>query len=122
MIQTAAPYARPHERRRSQRPRTLLAARLAFGDPATTAPCGVRNLTAEGAMIELESPLLLIAPVRLVLARDGVVREAKVVWRRGVRVGLSFVNEAEAGSEAGVAAVDRQVMILRSLWKEMAPR
>lgn len=112
-----SPPPRPVERRSVQRQRTLLAGRLSVGEPAVTVPCGIRNLGPGGALIELQSPVLLAGPLRLLLAREGVVYGASVIWRRGLKIGLAF-DEIHDLSQV----VDPQVRILQAIWKEMALR
>jgi len=112
-----SPVQRPVERRSAHRQRTLLAGRLSYGEPAVTVSCGIRNLGPDGALIELQAPILLAAPLRLLLARDGVVYDAKVIWRRSLKIGLAFGEPHDLRQ-----AVDPQVRILQALWKEMALR
>lgn len=107
----------PIERRRAPRRRTLLAGRLSYGDPAMTAPCGVRNLSETGALIELESPVFLMPPYRLLLAREGKVYDAAMMWRYDRRLGVAFERVHDL-----TQPVDRQVRMLQAIWKEMALR
>jgi hypothetical protein len=107
----------PIERRGAARRRTLLAGRLAYGDPAVTVPCGIRNLSATGAQIELEGFLLLPSSLRLLLAREGVAYDATIVWRRGLRFGLAFGDAHDLQDP-----LDQQVRSLHAIWKEMALR
>jgi hypothetical protein len=109
------PYTRPEdrhvERRSAPRRRTLLAGKLACGDPAVTIGCGVRNLSERGAQIELESPALVRPPLRLLMARDGVIHEADVIWSWGKTLGLSFTATYEAQDE-----VPDALRMMRVLW------
>ncbi len=116
---TSAMSSHPHavERRSQARQRTLLAGRLSFGEPATVIACGIRNLSPSGANIELEGPVLLMPPFRLLLAREGVVHDATIAWRRGTRIGLSFGQTHDLRDPA-----DQQVRMLQAIWKEMALR
>lgn len=112
-----SPNQRAVERRGAPRQRTLLAGRLSYGDPAVVIACGIRNLSPVGANIELEGPVLLMPPFRLMLAREGVAHDATIIWRRGPRIGLAL----------GVAhdlrePVDQQIRMLQAIWKEMALR
>jgi len=70
-----------------------------------------------GALIELQSPVLLAGPRRLLLAREGVVYGASVIWRRGLKIGLAFDQFYDLHQ-----VVDPQIRILQALWKEMALR
>jgi len=97
--------------------RTRLAGRPSYDDPGVVIACGIRNLSPVGANIELEGPVLLTSPFRLLLAREGVAYEATIVWRRGPRIGLSF-GQAHDLREP----VDQQIRMLQAIWKEMALR
>lgn len=98
------------------RRRTLLAARLAAGDPAVILACGVRNLSAQGAEIQLESPALLQPPFRLLMVRDGVIHEARLAWAWGSSAGLDFIT-----SYSPEAEVPEPVKPLRALWTALRP-
>jgi hypothetical protein len=52
--------------------------------------CMVRNISLEGAAIEVENPAFVPARFRLVMARDSSVRECSVAWIQKNRIGVSF--------------------------------
>ena len=54
--------------------------------------CTVRNISAEGAAIDVENPAFVPARFRLVLANDSSVRECRVAWIQRNRIGLTFVE------------------------------
>lgn len=105
------------DRRRDVRQRTLLAGHVTYGDPAMTIACGVRNVSQSGALIELAGPVLLPPNVLLLMAREGVVYDAKIMWRRGARVGVALGDRHDLR-----AVVEPQVKVLQAIWKEMALR
>ncbi|WP_245313084.1 PilZ domain-containing protein [Bradyrhizobium macuxiense] len=74
------------QRRAAARRRVLKSGAIEFGSEAI--PCTVRSLSAEGAGIEVNSPLWF--PDRFVLAVDGERHECRVVWKKERRVGLVF--------------------------------
>lgn len=111
------PGPRAVERRSAARQRTLLAGRLSYGDPAVVIGCGVRNLSPFGASIELEGPVLLVPPLRLMLPRDAAAYDATIIWRRGPRIGLAFGHAHDLRNP-----VDQQLRVLQAIWKEMALR
>ena len=53
--------------------------------------CVVRNVSAEGAAIEVDQPAFVPERFRLVMANDRAVYECKVVWIQDNRIGLTFV-------------------------------
>ena len=76
------------ERRASPRHRVLKAATIEFGEE--TLPCTVRNLSATGAGVDINSPLWF--PERFVLAvpSEGWRRPCRLVWRNERRIGVAF--------------------------------
>ncbi len=57
--------------------------------------CVVRNISFEGAAIDVANPAFVPAHFRLVMARDSSVRECRVAWIRKNRIGVSFVAEPQ---------------------------
>jgi hypothetical protein len=53
--------------------------------------CTVRNISPEGAAIDVENPAFVPPRFRLVMANDSSVRECRVVWIQRNRIGLTFV-------------------------------
>ena len=53
--------------------------------------CVVRNISAEGAAIELENPAFVPPSFRLVMANDSSVRECRIAWIQENRIGVAFV-------------------------------
>ena len=58
--------------------------------------CKVRNISAEGAAIDIDNPAFVPARFRLVMARDSSVRECQVAWIQRNRIGLTFVEPTPA--------------------------
>ena len=59
--------------------------------------CMVRNISQEGAAIDIENPAFVPARFRLVMAKDRTVYECGVIWIQKNRIGLAFVAaQAEA--------------------------
>ncbi|WP_076858561.1 PilZ domain-containing protein [Bradyrhizobium mercantei] len=75
------------ERRRAgSRRRVLKSGAIEFGHEAI--PCTVRNLSPQGACIEVNSPLWF--PDHFVLAVDGERHACRVIWKKERRIGLGF--------------------------------
>jgi hypothetical protein len=76
------------ERRASPRHRVLKAGTIEFGEESL--PCTVRNLSATGAGIEVNSPLWF--PERFVLAVPSEVlrKPCRLIWRSEKRIGVVF--------------------------------
>jgi PilZ domain len=57
--------------------------------------CVVRNISPEGAAIDVENPAFVPDRFRLVMANDSSVHECSIVWIQKNRIGLTFVTAAE---------------------------
>jgi PilZ domain len=55
--------------------------------------CMVRNISPEGAAIDVENPAFVPPRFRLVMANGGAVHEARIVWIQQNRIGLSFDDQ-----------------------------
>lgn len=53
--------------------------------------CTVRNISMEGAAIEVSNAAFVPQRFRLVMAKDSSVRECSVAWIQKDRIGVSFV-------------------------------
>jgi PilZ domain-containing protein len=53
--------------------------------------CIVRNISAEGAAIEVGNPAFVPPQFRLVLAKDSSVYECRIAWIQLNRIGVTFV-------------------------------
>jgi hypothetical protein len=54
--------------------------------------CVVRNISLEGAAIDVENPAFVPQRFRLIMANDSSVRECRVAWIQNKRIGLTFVD------------------------------
>jgi hypothetical protein len=54
--------------------------------------CVLRNISVEGAAIDVENPAFVPQRFRLVMANDSSVRECRVAWIQNNRIGLTFVD------------------------------
>jgi len=54
--------------------------------------CMVRNISPEGAAIDVENPAFVPAQFRLVMANDSSIRECKVIWIQQKRIGVAFTG------------------------------
>ena len=61
--------------------------------------CVVRNISAEGAAIDIENPAFVPERFRLVVARDSSVHECRIAWIRQKRIGITFVAAREDPSD-----------------------
>jgi len=63
--------------------------------------CIVRNISPEGAAIDVENPAFVPARFRLVMASDSSTRECKVIWIQQKRVGVAFTAAPQDASKTG---------------------
>jgi hypothetical protein len=62
--------------------------------------CMVRNISREGAAIDVENAAFVPQQFRLVMAKDSsIVHECRVAWIKKNRIGLTFVDPAPGPSE-----------------------
>jgi PilZ domain-containing protein len=55
--------------------------------------CVVRNVSREGAAIDVENPAFVPQRFRLVMAKDSsIVHECQVAWIQKNRIGLTFIE------------------------------
>jgi len=78
------------ERRRH--PRTDLNEPAYVSSGGSVMGCMVRNISAEGAAIEVNNAAFVPARFRLVMAADHSVRDCEVVWIQDNRIGISFLT------------------------------
>ena len=56
--------------------------------------CVVRNISQEGAAIDVENPAFIPQRFRLVMAKDSsIIHECRVAWIQRNRLGLTFVEQ-----------------------------
>jgi hypothetical protein len=78
------------EKRAAQRHRVFKGGTIAFNDRGIA--CTVRNISDGGAVIDLDTPMVLPQSCTLSIACDNFVRNCRPVWRSDRRVGLAFVQ------------------------------
>jgi hypothetical protein len=76
------------EQRIAPRHRVLKAGTIEFGGDAL--PCTVRNLSATGAALEINSPLWFPDRFVLAVASEGLRKPCHIVWRKEKRIGIAF--------------------------------
>jgi PilZ domain len=52
--------------------------------------CMVRNISVEGAAIDVENPAFVPPYFRLVMANDSSVHECRIAWIQQNRIGVAF--------------------------------
>jgi hypothetical protein len=80
----------PMEEKRKY-PRTEINEPAYVSSGGSVMSCVVRNISAEGAAIDVGNPAFVPAHFRLVIARDSSVHECKIAWIQQNRIGVTFV-------------------------------
>lgn len=78
------------ERRQISRERTLKAGKIAFNHDSSVIDCVIRNRSATGACLQVESPLGVPDRFDLVLEADHARKPCRVIWRGQKRIGVAF--------------------------------
>jgi hypothetical protein len=81
--------AKPMEERRKH-PRTEIDQPAYVSAGGSVMSCRVRNISAEGAAIDVENPAFVPPQFRLVIAQDSSVYECRIAWIQRNRIGVSF--------------------------------
>ena len=78
---------------RRKHPRTEIDEPAYVSSGGSVMRCVVRNISPEGAAIEVENPAFVPQRFRLVMANDSsVVHECRIAWIQKNRIGLTFVD------------------------------
>lgn len=77
------------DRRASARDKVLLGGEAAV-DATSTTTCVVRNLSENGACVEVDRYARVPDEINLTIARKGRSYIARVIWREANRLGLAF--------------------------------
>jgi hypothetical protein len=78
-------------------PRTEIEEPAFVSSGGSVMPCVVRNISPEGAAIDVDNPAFVPQQFRLVMAKDpSVVHECRVAWIQKNRIGLTFKSIADA--------------------------
>jgi hypothetical protein len=57
--------------------------------------CVVRNISPDGAAIDVENPSFVPGQFRLVMAKDSTTHDCRVIWIREKRIGVAFVKATD---------------------------
>lgn len=116
-----APSGNPHRtgayEPRPPRIRTCLNGKVVYGEGAYSIDCAIRDLSDGGAKINLPQRQFLPVDLYLIVVRNCVAHEAKVVWMNFPSRGLRF---SRTYSLSGV--LPEEVKFLRKLWGDLYAR
>jgi hypothetical protein len=78
------------ERRRQRRARMLKSARILFNQHHSVIDCTVRNLTPNGACLNVESALGIPEQFDVMFEADHTVRPCRMIWHKERQIGVEF--------------------------------
>ena len=78
-------------------PRTDVNERAYVSAGGSVMSCTVRNISLEGAAIEVENAAFVPPQFRLVMASDSSVRECRIAWIQRNRIGVTFAAMPQPG-------------------------
>jgi diguanylate cyclase (GGDEF)-like protein len=90
------------ERRQSHRARTLRSGKILFNDRRSVVDCTVRNLSGEGACLQVASLVGIPASFDLMIEGEASSRPCRMMWQSDNRAGVAFRalrSEARPGSD-----------------------
>ncbi|MBM3606847.1 MAG: hypothetical protein FJX29_00115 [Alphaproteobacteria bacterium] len=106
------------EVRKSNRKRAVLSGKIIFNDRKSTIDCLIRNVSDDGAKIEVSEAVVFPARFELQVPQHGRAYQARMAWRQGNEAGLEFANEVVGGREVRLG--DAMTARLRELESENA--
>jgi hypothetical protein len=79
-----------NERRAAKRQRVFKAATIEFDGSGVD--CTIRNLSLDGATLDVASPLGIPHEITLNIASSHKRQNCRIVWRREKRIGVAFAH------------------------------
>jgi len=86
------------ERRTLLRKRSFLQGRLYFNNRRSSLDCLVRDISNQGAKLKVSDSIAIPEFVELHIPNKDETYRAKVQWRTGFEIGVTFENDQEAPS------------------------
>lgn len=82
------------ELRIARRQKVLKAGKILAPGNLAVVDCTIRDMSETGARLAVGDQMATPNDFRLVVPMDNTMRDAKVVWRRGNLIGVTFTSEA----------------------------
>jgi hypothetical protein len=86
---------------RRKHPRTEIDERGLVSAGGSVMRCQVRNMSPEGAAIDVDNPAFVPARFRLVMHNGAKVYECSIAWIQKNRIGVSFIAVPQADGDKG---------------------
>jgi hypothetical protein len=78
--------------RTERRRRVLMSGKITCGERHSSVDCSIRNLSPTGACIRLNGLQALPKFFKLYVEREGLVRDAELVWTKNLSAGVAFTG------------------------------
>jgi hypothetical protein len=108
------------ERRTSSRQRSFLQGRIYFNNRRSSIDCLIRDYSETGARLTLSESVTVPEAMELYIPNREEVHRARVEWRSGNEVGISFGDEIRSPSIAPDAAQGELPARVQKLEEEVA--
>jgi hypothetical protein len=111
-----------NEQRAHQRTRSYLRGEIVHSGGRIRIECTVRDLSPEGARIQVAHDITLPDPFELQIPQRGMIEKSHIVWRHGDETGVHFVHDAAAApTSAAPQNSDRSLLArVETLESELA--
>ncbi len=93
------------ELRSSPRARVFKGAVISYDDHHFTIPCTVRNISEEGALLQILEKLIVPDTFVLLIELDSVETDCEVVWRHEDNIGVKFLSPLRSVKRARAQTV-----------------
>jgi hypothetical protein len=117
------------ERRSSGRQKSFLQGRIYFNNRRSSVDCLIRDYSETGAKLKFSESIAVPEAIELYIPNKEEIHRARVEWRSGNEMGISFVDEVRAPSAAPeavqgdlatrVQALETEVASLKRLLNEL---
>ncbi len=118
------------ERRLVARQKSFLQGRIYFNNRRSTIDCLIRDYSESGARLKLSESIAVPEAMELYLPNREEMHRARVEWRNGNEMGVSFGNEmrspsiapdgaAQVGLPARVQKLEAEVVALKRIVNEL---
>jgi len=125
---TSPPEQNPEHRRRAPRQKSFLRGMVYFNNRRSSFDCLIRDITPEGARLVFSSSVSTPDVIELYIPQKEQTLTARVMWRHGEEIGLSFAQAASAAhdqpTEGGdlaqrVARLEAEIATLKRVVKKL---
>jgi hypothetical protein len=108
------------ERRTNSRQKSFLQGRIYFNNRRSSVDCLVRDYSETGARLKFSESIAVPEAVELYIPNREEIHRARVEWRTGNEMGISFAEEARAPSTAPEAPQGNLATRVQALETEVA--